>query len=87
MLDALGAALEQAAALNAEAISAAQAQPPSDGLAVLASALRENRDALVRAAADLAAVWEEAFAARRSFERSLVPLPAAYPAPRLVASG
>lgn len=90
MLDALGADLETAVALNAEALSLRKADPPSDGRAVLARALRENRDALVRdVAGALAAAWEEAFAAGRAFERSLVPLPAPalYPPPRLVALG
>jgi hypothetical protein len=69
MLDQLGEVLEKAAELNAEAIRLAEDMPPSDGRAVLASALRENRDALVRAALTLAAAWEEGFAAGRVFER------------------
>jgi len=87
MLDALGAALKKAADLNAEAISLTEAQPPSDGRAVLASALRENRDALACSALVLSAVWEEAFAAGRAYERSQAPAPAAPPGLRLVVNG
>jgi hypothetical protein len=55
---------------------------------VLASALRENRAALVNTAADvLGSVWEAAFAAGRAYERSQAPAPAPPPALRLVANG
>lgn len=82
MLEVLGAVLERAAGLNAEAIAQTGAESPCDGRAVLASALRENRDAMTLATARvLAAVWEEAFAEGRAFERKVSPLPSALPPP------
>jgi len=88
MPDELRAALERAIDLNAQAISLVEGQPPSTAHAVLASALRENRAALVNTAADvLGSVWEAAFAAGRAYERSQAPAPAPPPALRLVANG
>lgn len=85
MPDELHAALERAADLNAQAIRLVQQEPESDRRAVLASALRENRDALVRAvAAALAALLEEAeaLAAARAGRENPAPVPL-----RLVAGG
>lgn len=73
MLAELGTALERAADLNAIAISLWEGLPPSDGRAALASALRENRDALLRSSLELAASWEEGFAAGRVFEQGQSP--------------
>jgi hypothetical protein len=73
MLAELGAALERAADLNAIAISLWEGLPPSDGRAVMAHALRENRDALMRSSLELSAAWEEGFDAGRAFEREQSP--------------
>lgn len=85
MPDELRAALERAADLNAQAIRLVGAEPESPGRAVLASALRENRDALVHAvAAALAALLEEAeaLAAARAGREDPAPVPL-----RLVVNG
>lgn len=87
MLDELGAALERAADLNAVAISLWEGLPPSDGRAVMASALRENRDAMVRAGLALSAAWEKGFTAGRAFEREQAPSAKSPPELRLVVGG
>jgi hypothetical protein len=85
MLAELGAALERAAGLNAEATALAEAQPPSDGRTALVSALRENRAAMISASMALSAAWEEGFDAGRASGQS--PVPAPRPELHLVASG
>lgn len=87
MLAELGTALERAADLNAIAISLWEGLPPSDGRAVMASALRENRDALVRSALELSAAWEEGFSAGRAFERGQPPAAESPPERHLRAVG
>jgi len=74
MLAELGAALERAAGLNAEATALAEAQPDST---TLASALREA----------LAAAWEEGFAAGRASGYGQPQVPVPRPELRLVAGG
>jgi hypothetical protein len=87
MLAELGAALERAAGLNAEATALAEAQPPSDGRTALVSVLRENRAAMICAVAALSAAWDDGFAASRSSGRDRHPVPPPRPELRLVAGG
>jgi hypothetical protein len=87
MLAELGAALERAAGLNAEATALAEAQPPSDGRTALVSALRENRAAMICAVAALSAAWDDGFAASRPAGAGQHPVPPPRPELRLVAGG
>jgi hypothetical protein len=75
MLAELGNALERSADLNAIAISLWEGPPPEALTVALTAALKENRDAMMRASLELAAAWEEGYAARDALGRGQSPEP------------